>query len=112
MSYSAKMIATIPGFILLLVTVVGIPLAGLVFLLLMLYTYLAKIVVAQPVGNWLLQKFNRKTSVYGSVAFGLLTIFIIRAIPVVGPLVGLFIFMLGLGALTLQTLSKLANPRF
>ena len=99
-------IAAVPGFILLLVTVVGIPLAGVSFLVFLLFAYLAKIVVSQPLGEWISKKLNWKISFYGASAFGLLTMYIIGVIPFFGPLVGLVIFWVGLGALTLQTLSK------
>lgn len=99
-------IAFIPGLIILLITVIGIPIAGLSLLMLLLYTYLAKIVVSLPLGSWISKRFNWKMSTYGSSAFGLLTIFIIRMIPVVGPLAGLVILWAGLGALTLTMFSK------
>ncbi len=99
-------IAFVPGLIVLLITVVGIPLAGLAFLMLLLYFYLAKIVVSLPLGNWIFRKFNWKSSTYGASAFGLLTIFILRAIPIVGFLIGLVVLWTGLGALTLKTFQR------
>jgi cytoskeletal protein CcmA (bactofilin family) len=48
-------LAFIPGIIILLITVIGIPLAGLAFLLLLLYMYLAKIVIGLCFGNWLVR---------------------------------------------------------
>ncbi len=99
-------IAFIPGLILLLITVIGIPIAGLALLMLLLYFYLAKIVVASSFGDWLSQKFNRKMSAYGAFAFGLAVVYLLQLIPLVGFLTGLVILWAGLGALTLQTFSK------
>lgn len=99
-------IAFIPGLIILLITVIGIPLAGLALLMLLLYSYLAKIVVSLPLGSWISQRFHWKMSTYGASAFGLLTIFIIRMIPVVGALAGLVVLWVGLGALALRMFSK------
>lgn len=99
-------IAFIPGLIILLITVVGIPVAGLAFLVLLLYFYLAKIVVSLPLGNWISGKLKWKMSVYDASAFGLLTIYILRAIPVIGFLVGLVVFWAGLGALTLRMFER------
>jgi hypothetical protein len=99
-------IAFIPGLIILLLTVVGIPLAGVAFLLLLIYMYLAKIVVALPVGNWISNRFNWKISVFGACIFGLLTIYIVKIIPIIGGLSGLVVFWSGLGALILNIFNK------
>lgn len=99
-------IAFIPGLIILLITVIGIPLAGLAILMFMLYSYLAKIVVSLPLGNWVSKRFSWKMSTFGTSAFGLLTIFILRIIPVVGFLTGLVVLWTGLGALTLRMFQK------
>ena len=99
-------IGLVPGFLILLVTVIGIPLAGLVFTLLMLYFYLAKIVVGLAYGTWLSEKFNWKIPTFGSFAIGLAIIFILKLIPVVGFFVGTVVFLGWLGALTLQVFSK------
>ena len=99
-------IAFIPGLIILLVTVIGIPLAGLAFLTLLFYSYIAKIIVGAVFGNWISLKFSWKTSVFGTFALGLLLIYIIRLIPVIGFLTGMVVLWIGLGALTLQMFSK------
>jgi hypothetical protein len=99
-------IAAIPGVILLLITVVGIPLAGLVLFMLLIYGYLAKVVVGYALGRWMSAKFNWKMTPYTEFALGLLIIYIIKLIPVVGFLAGLIVFWIGLGALTLKVFSK------
>lgn len=98
------MISFIPGFFILLITVIGAPVAMLALLILFIFIYLAKIVVGLALGNWISRKFNWKTSIYGTFVLGLLSIFILRSIPVIGFFSGLLVLWVGLGAL-LQTVS-------
>jgi hypothetical protein len=98
-----SVIALIPGLIILLITVVGIPVAGIIVLIFMLLGYLAKLVVGLALGNWLQQKFNWKFSLYGSFAFGLFAVYFLKTLPFVGFLTGLVVFLLGLGSLILNT---------
>jgi cytoskeletal protein CcmA (bactofilin family) len=99
-------IAIVPGIVILLITVVGIPVAALAFLLILIYIYLAKIVVGSAFGTWITQRVNWKTSVYGAFALGLVAIYILRLIPFVGFIAGLVVLWCGLGAFTLKLLSK------
>jgi len=99
-------IAAVPGLIILLITVIGIPLAGLALLTLLIFSYLAKIVVASAFGNWAKQKYNWTMSNFGSLALGLAAFYVIKQIPFIGFLAGLVVLWLGLGALTLKIFSK------
>jgi len=99
-------ISFIPGLIILLITVVGIPLAGLAVLMLLLYSYLAKIVVGSTLGHWISQKFNRKMSTYGAFALGLLLIYFLKMIPVIGFAVGLVVLWSGVGAFSLRMFQR------
>jgi len=99
-------IALIPGLIILLITAVGIPLAGLAFLIFLLYSYLAKIIVGLAFGDWVSKKFKLKVSVFWSFALGLFIIDILKFIPRVGFLITLVVLWTGLGALTLRMFSK------
>lgn len=99
-------LAVIPGIIILLLTVVGIPVAGLVFLLSLIFFYLSKIVVASSLGRFLSQKMNWKASTYMVFALGLLAIYILRMIPYVNFLAGLVVLWAGFGALSLRLFSK------
>jgi hypothetical protein len=99
-------IAAVPGLIILLITVVGIPLAGLALLMLLLYIYLAKIVVGSALGTWISKRFSWKTSAYGAFALGLFAFYVVKMIPFVGGLAGLAVLWSGLGALTLRMFSK------
>ncbi len=99
-------ITFIPAMIILLITVVGIPVAGLVFLSLLIYSYLAKIVVGSALGSWFTKRFNMKASAYGAFALGLLVFYILKLIPFVGFLAGLVVLWVGLGAFTMRLFSK------
>lgn len=99
-------IAFIPGFIILLTTVIGIPVAGLALITLLLCWYLAKIVVSSALGNRIVQKFGWKMSIYWVFALGLSAVYICKSIPVVGFLFGLLVVWVGIGALVLSTFSK------
>lgn len=99
-------LTAIPVFIILMITVIGIPLTGVLFLILMLYMYLAKIVVGFSLGIWMSGKFNwKKLSTFATFAVGLLALYLLKSIPFVGGFISLTVLWVGLGALTLQIFS-------
>ena len=97
--------AFVPAIIILSVTVIGLPLAGISVLLFILYSCLAGIIIARALGSRLL-KANKKAPVFGAFALGLLLIKIVEMIPFVGFMTGLVVFWSGLGALTMQLFTK------
>lgn len=99
-------IATVPAIIILLITIIGIPVAGVAIVVLTLYSYLAKIIVGSALGIWISAKFKWKTSFYGAFVIGLLTIYILKMIPFAGALVWMVVAWAGLGALTTRMFSK------
>lgn len=99
-------IATIPGIIVLLLTIVGIPVLGVSLALLGLYGYLAKIIVGNALGNALSTKFNWKIGKSWAFVFGLLAVYLVKIIPVVGAIAGVFIAWAGLGAILIHIFSK------
>jgi hypothetical protein len=99
-------IAFIPGVIILCITVIGIPVAGLTFLLFILFAYLSKFVAGLAIGDWMSKKYKWKLSTMKSLGTGLLVIYILKMIPVIGFLTGLVVLWVGLGALTLRVFSK------
>jgi hypothetical protein len=96
-------VSIIPALIILLITVIGIPLAGLALIVLILYIALSKIVVGAAVGNWIATKLNWNMDTFWPFALGLLIIYVLKLIPVAGGLVGFMVMLLGIGALILQT---------
>lgn len=99
-------VGLVPALIFLFISIVGIPLAGLTLLLFGLYTYLSKIVVGRVFGNWLAKKFNWKLSAYWVFVVGLVAIYILRVIPVVGFLTGFAVLWSGLGAYAVRFVAK------
>lgn len=99
-------ISFVPGLIILLITVVGIPVAALATLILLLYACLAKIVVGMAAGNWLVARFKWKMTPYGTLVLGLSAFYLLKLVPPVGFLAGLIVLWIGLGALTLQMFIK------
>lgn len=100
----------IPAIIILGITVIGLPLAGLTVLLFLLYSCLAGIIVSRALGNTLF-KASKKMPVFGAFALGLLLIKVVEMIPFVGMLTKLVVFWAGLGALTIQLFTKTKTVR-
>ena len=96
-------IVIVPILIVLAITGVGLPLAGILFLIFLINFYLAKIVVSVSLGEWITKKFNWKfKSAYGVFAVGLLAFYILKMIPIFGFLISLVVLWIGLGALTIH----------
>ena len=97
--------AFIPAIIILSVTVIGLPLAGISVLVFILYSCLAGMPVSLALGN-VLFKANKKTPIFGKFALGLLIMKVVEMIPFVGFMTGLVVFWSGLGALTTHLFTK------
>ncbi len=94
------MIAIIPLFFLLMLTFVGMPLAGIVLLLFFLFSYLAHLVSSMTLGRWLSKRFDWKLSPFKTFLLGLAAIYALGMVPVIGFFTGLVAYLAGLGALT------------
>lgn len=99
-------ISFIPALIILLVTVIGIPLAGLAILVLILFSLLAKFAVGMAAGKWVITKTGWKMSLYWTMVLGLAIFYLIKLIPVVGFITGIIVLWIGLGAFTLGVLTQ------
>jgi hypothetical protein len=99
-------VAFVPALIIILITVIGIPIAGLAVLFLLIFVYLAKIVVGGCLGNWLTERFNWKLSAYWAFALGLLAIFVLKLLPVIGFFTGLVVLWVGVGSLVLALFDR------
>lgn len=92
-------VTPIVAFILLL-TVLGIPLAFLLMVLYGIYAYISKIFVALAIGIWIFERNNpRKPHVVWALVVGLIIYEILGVIPFIGWLVGLVFWLIGMGAL-------------
>jgi hypothetical protein len=100
-------IAALPVLGLLAVTGVGLPLAGILLALLLLAIYIAKFAVGLSFGQWISTKMAwNKMSPMGILALGLVAIYLLKALPILGFLVSLTVLWSGLGALMLYAYSK------
>lgn len=96
-------ISMVPALIILLITIIGIPLAGIAIIILSLFIALSKIVVGAAIGNWIAAKARWKVTGFWPLALGLLIIYIFKLVPIAGGLFGSVVMLLGLGALIIQT---------
>ena len=78
-----------------MLTIVGIPLALISAVLLIISLYIAKLFVSLAIG----QRLLKKSGPIPQLAVGLLAIYILKIIPVLGGLVTIAVALTGLGAL-------------
>jgi len=103
------LILALPVLLILALTMIGTPLAGILFLLFILYIYLSKLVVGLSLGNLLAARFDwKKWSTYKIFAVGLIGVYILKALPFIGIFVCLVILCAGLGALVLNLKTTLS----
>lgn len=91
-------LALIPMTILLLITVLGIPLIPILWLLVVAGRLLGQVCLGLLAGRWLAPKLNLQTTDVYQMLLGLLVLGLITAIPVVGGLASLFYGLVGFGA--------------
>ncbi len=91
--------------IILLVTVLGIPLALVLLVLYWLALYTAKIIVGLATGIWVANRSGWKRNIGWVFVLGLLLYYIVTSIPVIGWIIGFFAMLLGLGALLIYKLA-------
>ncbi len=87
---------------LLVVTLIGIPIAFVLFLVFLLLIYFSKFFVALAVGRKISAFTGIKTGLFGIFFMGLLLFEVIRFIPVLGGIVSFIALLLGLGALLIE----------
>ena len=84
--------------IILLVTIVGIPLALILFLLYLMSLYIVRIFAMLWAGRLLSEKTGWKASSYWSFIVGAVIYYLIQMVPVVGVVVTALVILFGLGA--------------
>lgn len=87
--------------LLLLVTVIGMPLAFILFAGYLIYFYLAKIAVALWLGKAATGLINKKMRLGWMFVLGLVILYVFRLIPVISVLVWILTLLFGLGAMLL-----------
>jgi hypothetical protein len=89
--------------VLLAITVIGVPLALVLFALYCVALLLSGVFVSYLVGEWLLSRLKRtETSPYVRLAVGALAVAFFASLPWIGWVVQSLVVMIGLGALLLE----------
>ena len=84
-----------------IVLIVSLPLGVIGFVLFGLTVFMARLVSAQFVGEWLLRRAQRAPSEYLALALGLLVLYVLAMIPYVGFLVRVAAVVFGIGGIYL-----------
>ncbi|MGI5841179.1 MAG: hypothetical protein ACOX6N_03120 [Patescibacteria group bacterium] len=93
----------------LFVLALTIPLALILFTLFLITLFVAKIFPAVWFGTWLSQKLNLNISSFWTFIIGLILLYIILFIPVLGVIIWFFVLLFGLGSFLLSLFS--ASPK-
>jgi hypothetical protein len=89
--------------VLLLITIIGIPLALVVWALYGVALLLSGVFVAYRIGAWMLSRFSRATaSPYSWLAVGVLVVSFLTGLPWVGWLLQLAVVVMGVGGLLVE----------
>lgn len=93
--------------ILLMITIIGIPLALIIGALWLIALYISKIITGLLIGQWLLIKFwkSKKESMIWALVIGIVIVCLISPIPVIGWLFAFIITLWGLGGIWQYLLS-------
>lgn len=95
----------------LLITLIGIPVALTGFFTWILGLYLAKIIVASFIGRTLLASSgDRMASVALGLLVGLVSVFVVINLPVIGGLVHFILLLVGFGSLILTAFESFRSP--
>ncbi|MBD3361099.1 hypothetical protein GF366_04860 [Candidatus Peregrinibacteria bacterium] len=96
-------ISTFIGSILLMVTVIGIPLALIVLALLLIAFYVSKIFVSAWLASYILdfKKKVSKSKLFGGLLLALLIYYLVGIIPFIGWLLNIILFLIGIGIIVL-----------
>lgn len=94
------MLITPPLAIILMLTLIGIPLAIILLALWMILLYVARIITALWLGQLIVSKINKKnSSLMWPLVIGVLVLFLLTSIPILGAFICLIAIWLGLGAI-------------
>ena len=99
-------------FLILILTIIGIPLGIIIILPYFIYLYLSKVFVSLFIGRRLLKLFGTSLRSGWALLIGLVIFVIVTSIPFIGGIIYLIFLILGFGALLIfykQTYSKLRS---
>lgn len=99
-----------PVLLVLALSVIGLPLAGLLLLLLCLCLHLAKLIASYALGRFIASQFSwHKMGVYAVFFTGLAVFYLLRALPGIGWVTTFLFTWVGLGSLWIYTRTHLKN---
>jgi cytoskeletal protein CcmA (bactofilin family) len=96
---AAVLLLAIPVLIILMITLIGFPLALLLVVMYAVALYLAKFVVALAIGSLIARRTDWTPNPYADAAIGLILLTILELIPVVGGFVTFVTLVVGSGAM-------------
>ena len=103
-------IFALPVLLVLSLTVIGLPLAGMLVLALFISLHLAKLSASYALGRFIATQFNwNKMGVYMTAFIGLAVFYLLRSLPGFGWIASMLFTWTGLGAIWLYTKSNLKN---
>ncbi len=85
-------------FLVLVFTIIGIPVALIGSLFFVVFIYLSRIYGMIAIGNFISQKTNIKTNIYGFFVGGIVIYYLVSAIPVIGWLFSMLLVFASFGA--------------
>lgn len=88
--------------ILLFVTVIGIPLALLLFIGYLFIFWIGRVFAAYAIGLFIVSKFTKKHHMAGAYILGIVVYLVLSVIPVFGFIVSLVVSLTGVGALVIS----------
>jgi len=98
-------------FCILLVTLIGIPLALLLLVFILIGLYLGKLFVAVAAGSLIATGlFKKEGAFWVRLVVGAVILYLVLAIPIVGWLVAVIVFCMGIGAIVNGFLSSRKRP--
>ena len=103
-------VAAIPVFLVLALTIIGLPILGVLIPLFCIELHLAKLITSYALGQFVAKQFSwNKLGVYAIYSLGLAIFYILRALPGIGALTSILFTWVGLGTIWLYTRSHLKN---
>jgi len=84
--------------VLLVLTIIGIPFAAIILIVVVIFTYIGKIYATLYLGEWILGLTSLKAHLVWGLVVGLIVVEIISWIPLIGGLFSLILTAIGLGA--------------
>ncbi|MBN1240639.1 MAG: hypothetical protein JXB36_19205, partial [Gammaproteobacteria bacterium] len=106
------MVATPIIAVIVAVTLIGIPLALLMFLVWGLAMYFSKILFSHYLGRTLFARAGRQPHFALSLLVGLLIVLTVTSVPLIGGIVGFLLTITGLGMLAIFLWGRFRGPRF